>query len=191
MTGKADWDRVLVDAGQNVQNIPVGDPTKWGSQISTDLPASLVSVFSQQIVMARTRDAYSRSWALVGQLTLPQATWNAPGVFPAGPFPLVVALEIVMGVGQTQVLQDVILMCGNNPTVGICNTQNAINGGPYLSSFGGPPNFDESRPFSAIGALVGNNINVRARYIGGTNVGLPTASIISAIITPFAAGVGL
>jgi hypothetical protein len=155
------------------------------------LPANLVQQFSQQIIFVQTRDAYSRSWALIGQLTLPQAAWNAAGTFPAGPFGMIVALEVVQGVGQTQVTQDIILMCGNNPLVGLCNTQNAINGGPYLSTFGGPPNFDESRPFSAIGALVGNNINVRARYIGGTNVGLPTTSLCSAIITPYAAGLGL
>lgn len=184
-----DWGRVLVTAGQ--KSLPVGDPTKWGSQVPTLLPATLVQEFSTQIVLAATRDAYSRSWALVGTLTLPQATWNAAGTFPAGPFALIVALELVMGVGQAQVTQDIILMCGNNPTVGLCNTQNAINGGPYLSTFGGPPDFDESRPFAAIGALIGNQINVRARYIGGTNVGLPTTSICTAIVTPFAPGVGL
>lgn len=191
MTNPPDWDRYRVTAGQNVPNIPVGDPTRWGSIVSTALDAALVQQFSDQIVLVQTRDAYARSWALIGQLTLPQAAWNAAGAFPAGPFGMIVALEIVQGVGQTQVKQDIILMCGNNPTVGLCNTQNAINGGPYLSTFGTSPPFDESRPFSAIGALVGNTINVRARYIGGTNVGLPATAQCSALITPFAAGVGL
>jgi hypothetical protein len=187
--GHPDWDRALVDAGK--KGLPLGDPTKWGSQVPTVLPLTLVEQFSDQIIMAQTRDAYARSWAVIGTLTLPQATWNAAGAFPAGPFPLIVALEIIMGVGQASVKHDIILTCGTNATVGLCNTQNAINGGPYLSTFGGPPNFDESRPFAAIGALIGNTITARARYIGGTNVGLPTTSILTAIVTPFAPGVGL
>lgn len=184
-----DWDRVLVDAGKKIG--PLGDPTKWGSQVPTVLDAALIQKFSEQIVMVQTRDAYSRSWALLGSLTLPQATWNAAGAFPAGPFPIVVAVEVVMGVGQAQVTHDLILTCGLNANVGLCNTQNAINGGPYLSTFGGPPDFLETRPFAAIGALVGNVINVRARYIGGTNVGLPTTSICTALVTPYAPGAGL
>jgi hypothetical protein len=187
--GDPDWGRVRVDTKK--MGTPLGDPTKWGSDVPTLLEAALVEVFSAQIVFAQTRDAYSRSWAVVGQLTLPQATWNAPGIFPGGPFSLTVALEIVMGVGQTTIKHNIILMCGNNPLVGLCNTQNAINGGPYLATFGGPPNFDESRPFAAIGALIGNNLNVRARYIGGTNDGLPATSNCSAIVTPFAPGIGL
>jgi hypothetical protein len=184
-----DWDRVLVTAGK--KSIPLGDPTKWGSQIPTPLDVTLTETFSDQIVFAQTKDAYSRSWAIIGTLTLPQATWNDPGVFPAGPFPIIVALEVQMGVGQATVLHEIILSCGNNPTVGLCNTQNAINGGPYLSSFAAAPDFLETRPFAAIGALVGNQINVRARYIGGLNTGLPTTAVITALVTPFAPGVGL
>ncbi len=185
-----DWDRVLVDAGKKI--VPLGDPTRWGAAVPTFLPATLgANQFSEQIIMAQTRDAYSRSWAVVGALTLPQATWNVAGVFPAGPYPIVVALEIVMGVGQAQVTHDIILTCGLNAAVGLCNTQNAINGGPYMSTFGGPPNFDESRPFAAIGSLIGNSISIRARYIGGTNVGLPATSLCTVLVTPFAPGMGL
>jgi hypothetical protein len=187
MGDQPEWERVRVDPG--AAKSPLGDPTRWGSQVPTLLGATLVNEFSGQIVIAATKDPYARSWSIVGALTLPQATWNAPAVFPGGPFPLIVALEVTQGVGQTAVVHQIILMCGNLPTVGLCNTQNAINGGPYLSTF--PDAVTETRPFAAIGALVGNMINVRARYIGGTNIGLPTTALISALLTPYAAGTGL
>lgn len=182
------WGNVLVNSGK--QGKPVGDPTQWGAGQLTLLDAALVQTFSPQFVSAATQDTYARSWAILGTLRLPQATWNAPGTFPAGPFPLVVALDIVMGVGQASVQHQIILMCGNNPNVGLCNTQNAINGGPYLSTFE-TGSGDETRPFAAIGALVGHTIQMRVRYVGGTNVGLPTTAQVQALITPFAAGAGL
>jgi hypothetical protein len=190
MVDQPDWGRFTVDPGA-IANQPLGDPTRWGTRVPTLLPATLTEKFSDQIVFAAARGPYSRSWAIVGNLKLPQATWNAPGIFPAGPFPLIVALDIVQGVGQTQIDQQIILMCGNNPNVGLCNTQNAINGGPYLSQFDTTPPFDEARSFSAIGALVGSTINIRARFIGGTNVGLPTTAQCEILLTPFAAGTGL
>src|SRR6266571_7387708 len=149
MSGEPDWGRAkVVPPGLPS---PLGDPTRWGSQALTLLPVTLVNAFSEQIVFAATRDAYSRSWSLLGTLTLPQATWNGAGAFPGGPFDLIVALDITMGVGQAAIEQQIILMCGSNASVGLCNTQNAINGGPYLSIF--PDAILETRPFAAIGAL--------------------------------------
>lgn len=184
-----DWGRVQVNTAGAGK--PVGDPTQWGAAALTPLDVTLNNAFSEQFIQAGTQDTYARSWAVIGTLRLPQATWNEPGTFPAGPFPLVVALDVVMGVGQLQLEHQIILMCGANPSVGLCNTQNAINGGPYLSTFDANAPHDEIRPFAAIGALIGHTIQVRARYIGGTNTGLPTTAQIQALITPFAAGTGL
>jgi hypothetical protein len=188
MSQPVDWDRFKVAPPGKVG--PLGDPTRWGSQALTPLDPAGNNIFTEQIVFAQCRDGYSRSWSLIGQLTLPQATWNAPGVFPAGPFPLIVSLVITMGVGQAAIQHQIILSCGNNAAVGLCNTQNAINGGPYLSTF--PDSILESRPFAAIGALIGNAINVRARYlIGAPATGLPTTANLSVALTAYQPGQGL
>jgi hypothetical protein len=202
---KPDWDRYIVDAGGAGKiplagkQVPLGDPTRWGSQVVTQLPASFLfssnsELFTDQLVTARTRDGYSRSWAVIGTLTLPQVIWNGPGPYPGSPFTLMVSLEITMGVGQAELTQEIVLMRGSNPTVGLCNTQSALNGGPYISTFGNADGFDgrfETRGFAAIGALIGNNINIRAHYYGGNGDGLPNPSTIVTIVTPYAPGEGL
>jgi hypothetical protein len=181
-----DWDRFKVAPQGKLS--PLGDPTRWGAQALANIVVGGLDVFTDQIVFAQCRDGYSRSWSIIGQLTLPQTYWNAPGVFPAGPFPVVVALEVTQGVGQVAVKHQIILSCGNNASVGLCNTQNAINGGPYLSSF--PDNVNESRPFAAIGAVIGNAINVRGRFITGVPPANTTA-ILSVALTAYQPGAGL
>jgi hypothetical protein len=185
-----DWDRTLVNTAGAGK--PVGDPTQWGAQALTLVPAAFTDVFSEQFIQAATRDTYARSWAIIGTLTLHSDTWGDPaGPYPVA-FPILVTLNVVMGVGQLQIEHNIVLTAGDgNPTVGLCTTQSALFGGPYNPVF--PPGNAQTRPFAAIGALVGHTIQVRARYQVGFPVppGLPFEARIQALLTPFAAGQGL
>lgn len=183
-----DWDRYLVDAGK--KGLPVGDPTRWGSQAFTRIDTSVPDQPSTQVLQASTLDSYSRSWALLGTLTLPPDLWNAAAFVE-------VTLEIIMGVGQAQVTHRIVLFSAA-PAGGLCYTQYIVNGGPYKSvpvaAVGGNPTYttDQSRAFAAIGALIGQSINIRAIYqIGAVTAQLPTTSVLNVILTPFAAGKGL
>jgi hypothetical protein len=197
-----DWGRTLVNTGR--QGAPVGDPTQWGAQVITQIPAVADTTISAQIIQAATVDAYSRSWAIVGTLSLPFALWGAPGVYTGDPTstPYTVWLEVIMGVGQTQIVHNIVLSAGDqNPTVGLCTTQSsalytgpipAPGLGPYQPAFPPLGATHQVRPFAAIGALVGHTIAIRAVYqIGMLAPGLPAASTIAILLTPFAAGQGL
>lgn len=194
-----DWGRVLVPPGSQIQ--PVGDPTRWGAQGLTLLPVPAVfsvSTAGTQIIQAATKDGYSRSWALVGTLSLPTLLWDDLATNT------IVTLQIQMGVGQAQVLHEIELIAGiglmtGATKKGLCASQDEANGGPYraylsapLSSVAGVT--DTTRGFAAIGALVGATINIRASY-RSTSLAYPAVypcqSQINLLLTPFAAGHGL
>ena len=187
--GDPDWDRYLVDAGK--KGLPVGDPTRWGSQVLTRIDLNLTAdQQSQQVLQVSTIDSYSRSWALLGSLTLPPDLWNAASAVE-------VSLDCTMGVGQAQVTQRLVLFSAV-PAGGLCYNQYLPNGGPYkgipVAAVGGNTTYttDQSRAFAAIGALVGQSINVRVNYsIGFATTQLPTTSILNVIVAPYAAGKGL
>lgn len=187
-----DWDRVLVHQGKTQ---PVGDPTRWGAQEFTLLPvpsAATQNLLQTQIIQAATRDGYSRSWALNGTLSLPADLWT-PGALGVE-----VSLQIQMGVGQAQVLHEIMLW-SPVPQGGLCDSQYFPNGGPYVAYTSPPLSqvpgvVDRTRAFAAIGALVGATINIRAKYnlaAAAAAAVFPTRSLIQLVLTPFAAGTGL
>lgn len=192
-----DWARVLVNTGASTK--PVGDPTRWGSSTFTLLtaPPALgdISTASVQVLEAGTRDAYSRSWALNGTLSLPEEFW---GVSAPANVATRVSLQVQMGVGQAQVLHEICLFDSTLPG-GLCWDQALQQGGPYVpyetAALGPGTATDLTFAFSAIGALIGHTLNIRSKYVFG-NLGLPmpqfpTRSLINVVLTPFAAGEGL
>lgn len=188
-----DWARYVMDSdakhGPNAPAQPaVGDPTRWGAELDTLIPAAGIAD-SRQILHVQTRDAYSRSWTLFGTLSLPADLWvSATGVG--------VSLEIDMGVGQTVLHQKLMLFLGNTPAGSVigagalCQAQYVTNGGVYQSFVevrDGIPIL--TRSFAAVGALCGQSINIRARYdISGIFAQLPTISKLALVVAPYAAG---
>ena len=178
-----DWERYGIRPPNAFQK--VGDPTRWGVQLDTTIPAAGLQN-STQILQAQTRDAYSRSWSLIGTLALHPDLWGAA----AG---VEVSLEVVMGVGQAQISQRIALFYGTGFPGALCEGQYLPNGGPYQAiplTIGSTTVL--SRPFAAIGAIVGQAINIRARYnIAGVFPALPAPSNLAIMLTPYAAGEGL
>ena len=191
-----DWGRFGIKPPS--ANHPVGDPTRWGVQNVTRIVQG-VECFSNTITAITTRDAYARSWSIIGNLSLPS------GVFQSQ-FSLA-TLECVMGVGQATTTHQIVLLFGNTGAPvgslvgrgGLCPTQHVINGGPYLSQQepttseipGGSPTNDVLS-FAAIGALVGQSIAIRAHYLfNDPNPNLPGGARLALMVTPYAAGEGL
>jgi hypothetical protein len=190
-----DWDRYHVKGHDTA---PVGDPTRWGAQIFQPLSDAVPLVSTPQILQVATRDAYARSWAVLGTLSLPTLTWNTAD--------LVVQLEVTMGVGQIQITHAIVLFHyaitappAGLPAVGrggLCLDQYLFYGGPYNAlgeANSGGVLLDQARAFAIIGGLVGQSISIRATYqiITSPAPGLPATSRLALIVTPFAAGEGL
>lgn len=191
-----DWERYKVAAAGGVH--AVGDPTRWGVQAFTRVIGNQ-DTFSNTIASISTRDNYARPWSILGTLTLPRDVFGLQQSM--------IALECTMGVGQVQILQNIVLLFGfdgpppSSSVVGrkgLCATQSVFNGGPYWESLeptksesipNGPP--DICLPFAAVGALVGQSISIRVRYAVGPAAPLPTTSRLALIVTPYAAGEGL
>lgn len=192
MVGDPNWGRVSVP--QNQASAPVGNSIRWGAQTITAVPSTIgTTVLSEQVVQAQTQDPYARSWSLMGVLFLPPVLWTAPGVYPA--FTFAVDLVVRMGLANIQIQHNILLMAGDdNPTVGLCNQQSARFGGPYEF---GDQIFNnlgyETRPFAAVGALVGQFISAQVRFrVGNPNpAGLPNPLITQLVLAPFAAGTKL
>jgi hypothetical protein len=201
-----DWGRFGLQPPSQFEK--VGDPTRWGAQVTPFLdPANLPTPpigfqrfqVTDQIVLASTADPYARPWSIIGTLTLPFDAWNGNV--------LAVTLECTMGVGQQQIVQEILLMQGSNGTPvgflgGLCLQQSTFNNGPYLP-IPEPTRqvvptglFDSCRPFAIIGALIGHTINIRAKiYASGAPgvpvPGCPCTARIALLATPIAAGTGL
>ena len=206
-----DWERYFVAAQGGVA--PVGDPTRWGSQVFTRIfdngfPEQII--FSGQMLQMATQDNYARPWNVIGTLTLPQSVWLSTAVE--------VDLEVTMGVGQIQIVHRIGLVrsfrstqppgwpitppgpFATIPIGGLCIQQSQNAGGPYAETT--EPTTAElpvagelqdiCRPFACIGALVGQSISMRARYRRwNVSNGLPCLSRLAVIVTPYAAGEGL
>lgn len=182
-----DWGRFGIEHPNASK--PVGDPTRWGAQVFTALTDALITagvINTSQILQVQTRDGYSRSWALLGTLSLPGVQWNAVGST------LHVQLELTMGVGQVQITHVIELFNAfTTPYSGLCMSQHFSQGGPYSGTFETSTGI-ESRAFAIIGGLVGQSISVRGVYGGAAPVaGLPATSRLGLIVTPYAAGEGL
>lgn len=182
-----EWDRYLV--ARDGKALPVGDPTRWGAQVYTRITGVGTDQPSTQVLQMASNDQYSRSWAVLGTLSLPPDIWLAGAVS--------ISLEVSMGVGQAVVTHRISLFEGT-PIGGLCHWQYFPQGGPYLAvptpSLSENPAvaFDLTRGFAAIGALVGQSINIRARYvINSASLQLPARSLLVLAVTPFAAGKGL
>lgn len=181
---------------------PVGDPTRWGATGRVDFRMDQFSLFSEQVIIAAAKDPYPRPWSLIGELSLPSGAWEVPSGYPdppdppAGPGGINVLLELVLGVGQIQLTQRILLMSGNDPAMGLCNQQAAVNGGPYGQLPRRMPEFPFasylSRPFAAIGSIVANTVSVRV--VVEQNLTVPpeyTPVFCSLILGPIAAGTQL
>lgn len=207
-----DWGRYMIrhpDA-----QVPVGNPIYWcgaartavgGPYPAVDLVTGCIIMRSEPIVSAATLDGYGREWSLIGSLTLARSIYYldyfvTPTVPQPGTFPLPAAFqlnayaEITVGNGRQSFQQKILLACMGDPLRGLCNTQSAVNGGPY----GEYPVQEENplqnliaRPFAAPGSLVGSTVVVRACYeiaAGGNE--WPDATL-AVSLCPIAAGKGL
>jgi hypothetical protein len=158
---------------------------------------------SQSIVNAAAADGYSRSWSIVGNLRVPRyfiySTYGTPApVAAAGayPFPPVgglnVLLEIIVGVGQISFTQHILLMASGAPTLGLCNTQAAANGGPYAEThYEDPLTGDHflTRPFAAVGSITANTISIRGSFeLGGVAAKRTYPMTLVVGVAPYAAG---
>lgn len=175
--------------GQSSLKTPLGDPTRWGGAISVAYPAAGSEIWSEQILQAQTVDAYARSWSLTGTLTLSTTAWAAVSTWPAAAPPYFITLEILQGVGQRTITQELLLTTGASATIGMCNTQAAYYGGPYFPRVTTGVAGIEGRSFAAIGALIGHSVSVRAHIVAFN--AFTTDVAIEALLTPYAAGAGI
>ena len=179
-----DWDRFLVT--KDGVGAPVGDPIRWGAQVSTPLADTGIQFTNTaQILQVATRDGYSRSWSAIGTLTMPAASWLGNDWD--------CVLFLTLGVGQIQISQMIPLYLGlsPNPPGGLCVTQHVNSGGPYGSVLAGTL---ETRSFAIIGGLLGQSFAIRARYAASAfppTSGWPTTAALSIMVAPYAAGEGL
>lgn len=199
---------------------PVGSPRLWGNEITTQIDTAGAAfgqtIGSGQIVLAQAADHYSRSWSLLGNVTMPISYWDIPSAEvapPTDPFAVQhgaverddmigVWLEITQGIEMMTTMQYVLLSSGaTSQRWGLIPNQFTTNGGPYGQSqqrgnypppFAGQ--FVATRSFAMIGALVGNSISVRALYVRGGVLGeAPNLRQITTqlLITPYAPGAGI
>jgi hypothetical protein len=142
---------------------PLGDPTRWGAQVTQRYPAQAASEIgiyrSGQILSAQCQDRYSRAWSIAGVVSAPNTVWST---FPDGLNPLffpdgwTLAAFVSMGVGQTQIVHNFNLraiIAADEPYYWNSNIQN-----PFFEAIG-----DNvlSKPFIIPGAVVGNSVNVQ------------------------------
>lgn len=199
---------------------PVGSPRLWGNEITTQIDQAAAAygqtISSGQIVLAQAADHYSRSWSLLGNVTMPVSYWDIPSAEaapPLNPFDVQggaaprddmidVWLEIVQGIEMMTTTQYVLLSAGaTSQRWGLIPNQITTNGGPYGQSTqrgNYPPPFTgqivATRSFAMIGALVGNTISIRAIYVRGGVLGeAPNLRQITMqlLITPYAPGAGI
>lgn len=111
MNDRVDWDRYInvesrATSGGGEQFTPLGDPSRWGSQVSQTVLFGTVDIVpgpqaSGQIIRVQTVDPYSRIWQLIGSVTAPDDVW----ALTADEWQPV--LELTMGVGQNTLIHRV------------------------------------------------------------------------------------
>lgn len=188
-----DWDRYVMPAQQpGAQVPPVGDPTRWGAQDSTNVVLNAFNQSSAQIIQITTHDPYSRAWSVLGALTMPVSVWDAATAA------ILASLVVTMGVGQTKIVHKICLWSAGGAVGspgGLCYQQDLKQGGPYLApdtvlrTINGVVIAYQTRAFAAVGALVGQSISIVAEYgTLGVNPELPAPAEVAVIATPYAAG---
>lgn len=198
-----DWDRYLIAKGKIA---PVGMPIRWGGiavtpSINTSAAdptnaIGLVVINTQPIVNAAALDEYARQWSIVGSLKAPIGvfynsfpTTPKPGGYPIAipPVPgnISVLIEVTLGIGQFTFVQTILLAAGGEPTKGLCNTQSAVNGGPYGELNDG---VSVTRPFAAVSSIAASTISVRGVYEQVAPSAWARGASITVGISPFAAG---
>ena len=187
-----DWGRYGI-AG-NKAFPPVGDPNRWGASVTLSLGVAFGVAVADQFLRVSTMDAHSRSWSMLGSLTLSKAMWDAMFVAPIAN-PINVLLDCYQGVGQTIVKQSIVLAAGTATggfNFGLCLQQDYLRGsGPYFPETQGvAPDETVTRSFSAIGALIGHTINISARVIQVTAIppAVPSDAVFNVVLAPYAAG---
>jgi hypothetical protein len=179
-----EWARAGVTAPAHYGGL--GDPTRWGAQITQHMPDIDGVVFrgavlqSGQILSVACQDSYPRAWTLIGMLGAPRAAWLLPDGIALNQFAS--ALYVTMGMGQTQVVHNY-------------NLRAIIDAdAPYywFSDFISPFGSEglETRAFIMPGAVVGCSINIQIFNSLFTNVATPAFDFFtSLIVTPFDPGV--
>lgn len=184
-----DWGRVLVNTAQ--KKAPSGDPTLWGGTVETAIdndfagdPATVRTVYGSQIILAQAADRYSRSWSIIGNLTMTPTMWRDTG---SGGGDLEVYLSITQGIEKVTIEHRISLSMQGGE-LGLCNTQSTVVGGPYLPAVDGT---QETRAFAAIGALIGNTINIRGVFVRSSAERAVPSARLSVLLAPAAAGAGI
>ena len=215
-----DWGRIQIHPNQ--KKMPVGDPTLWANTITTQIDTDPILgsnprvIFGEQIILAQAADRYSRSWSLIGNVSLPLngATVDPNPSPPASSdqavavgAPLEVWLRVTQGIEKITIVQDILLLSGVAdiavvpPTgnYGLCNNQWAGTGGPYGNLFNVrpvvfTPNTRITFAFACIGAFVGNTLSAQAIYVRNGVIGQPLDvpdATVALLITPYAPGAGI
>lgn len=231
MSNPPDWNRAMVRPNAALK--PAGDPQLWGNTVAQTV--DIVSVATNggvtvntqarviqgpQILQTKTRDAYARSWSLIGSVSMPFAGWELPNgldaTAPMNPDPgarddlISVWLEITQGVGLALVTNLVLLTAGaTSQRWGLIQQQTAFNNGPYGETLlvpAAPPEYRgidlssygyRQRSFAMIGALVGNQISVRVIISRGNLLSAPFVVpkvpmvVVSLALTPYSPGEGI
>jgi len=173
----------------------LGDPTRWGGEVTKSFPTIAQGEnWSDQFLQATTRDTFSRSWSLVGTLYMTTTAWSQVSAWPPAAPPYFVMLEILQGVGQKTITQELLLAPGSPAAFtaapyGLCWQQSAEFGGPYAPRVE-PSGTIQGRSFAAIGALIGHNISVRMHLVNFSLAGNESARL-EALLTPYDAGAGV
>jgi hypothetical protein len=215
-----DWGRVQIQQAQ--KKMPVGDPTLWANTVTTQIDTDPIEgsnprvIFGQQIILAQAADRYSRSWSLIGNVSIPlNAATADPNPSPpassdqAIPIgaPVEVWLRVTQGIEKITIVQDLLLLSGvadinvvpPTSNFGLCNNQWAGTGGPYGNLFNVrpvvfTPDTRITLAFSCIGAFIGNTLSAQAIYVCNGVIGqapdVPDATV-ALLITPYAPGAGI
>lgn len=185
-----DWGRVGVRGPEALGAPQLGDPTRWGANITFRV-LNIVGpqIFrSGQIIHALTRDGYSRPWGIAGTLSFPQLILPLPNNMAGNSW--IAALSITMGVGQTQIIHNVDLratVAADDPFY--------WSGDPTLEGQIGPFTVSDTvvAPFVIPAGIVGSMISIQL-LMGFTFNPAPGAEFNfggAMLLTPFAAGEGL
>ncbi len=160
---------------------PLGDPTRWGAQVSVQVAA--VGLFtSPQFLRVQAKDLYAREWGLIGTVAADISLFDAAqlllgqAIVVPGWIPL---LNLQMGAGQNTITHRIKLAAAI-----------ALAAPFYAFELAGDV---VTAPFVISGGLIGQALAVSVSH--ALNVAGPFSTTdkitTSAQLAPFAAGTGL
>lgn len=187
-----DWGRFGIAPPNTFQK--VGDPTRWGGRDTSILQNNSLVESSAQIVQVATRDQYSRTWSMLGVLSMPQTAFDEAQV--------AAVLLMTMGVGQVQLVHKIPLWYGSGTAASsLCYDQDVANGGVYFNgdhylapNVAGAAITYSDKCFAITGGLLGQTLSARVQYLlagAGPMPDLPAPVYLTLIVNPFSAGDGL